>query len=38
MLEETFTYFGTEGMKIERNRAEALNHIFNHDMHHRKLL
>jgi uncharacterized damage-inducible protein DinB len=35
MLEETFTYFDTKGNKYERNRAEALDHIFNHNTHHR---
>ncbi|CAF2472727.1 unnamed protein product [Rotaria sp. Silwood2] len=34
-MEETFPYFDTKGMKIERNCAEALNHIFNHNTHHR---
>jgi len=35
MIEETFTYFNTKGNKYERNRAEALDHIFNHNTHHR---
>ncbi|CAF1475548.1 unnamed protein product, partial [Rotaria sordida] len=35
MMEETFPYFDTKGMKIERNRAEALDHMFNHNTHHR---
>jgi uncharacterized damage-inducible protein DinB len=35
MGEETFTYFNTKGDKYERNRAEALDHIFNHNTHHR---
>jgi uncharacterized damage-inducible protein DinB len=35
MNEESFTYFDTKGVKYERNRAEALDHIFNHSTHHR---
>jgi uncharacterized damage-inducible protein DinB len=33
--EETFTYFDTKGKETERNRGEALDHIFNHNTHHR---
>ncbi|CAF3441561.1 unnamed protein product [Rotaria sp. Silwood1] len=35
MAEEKFQYIDTEGNKQERNRAEALDHIFNHNTHHR---
>ncbi|CAF2985009.1 unnamed protein product [Rotaria sp. Silwood2] len=35
MTEETFSYFDTEGNKTERNRSEALDHVFNHTTHHR---
>ena len=35
MKEETFTYFDTKGKETERNRSEALDHIFNHNTHHR---
>lgn len=35
MKEETFQYFDTEGNPCERNRAEALDHVFNHNTHHR---
>ena len=35
MAEETFRYLDTKGNQCERNRAEALDHIFNHNTHHR---
>lgn len=35
MNEEIVSYVDTEGNKVERNRSEALDHIFNHNTHHR---
>jgi uncharacterized damage-inducible protein DinB len=35
MREESFAYFDTQGSPCERIRAEALDHIFNHNTHHR---
>ncbi|CAF0800138.1 unnamed protein product [Adineta steineri] len=35
MNEETFTYLDTKGKKHERSRVETLDHIFNHNTHHR---
>jgi uncharacterized damage-inducible protein DinB len=35
MTEETFTYLDTKGNQHERNRTEALDHVFNHNTHHR---
>ncbi|CAF1388828.1 unnamed protein product [Rotaria sordida] len=35
MMEESFTYFDIKGKTCKRNRAEALDHIFNHNTHHR---
>ncbi|CAF1157522.1 unnamed protein product [Adineta ricciae] len=35
MKEDTFTYVDTKGNQHERVRAEALDHIFNHNTHHR---
>lgn len=35
MSEETFSYLDTKGKKWERTRAEVLDHIFNHNTHHR---
>lgn len=35
MNEETISYFDTDGNRQERNRAETLDHVFNHNTHHR---
>lgn len=35
MSEETFAYFDTRNKKTERTRAEVLDHVFNHNTHHR---
>jgi uncharacterized damage-inducible protein DinB len=35
MKEETFTRQDTKGIPRERSRVEALDHVFNHNTHHR---
>lgn len=35
MAEETIQYLDTKGNQCERNLTEALDHIFNHNTHHR---
>ena len=35
MTDEKFIYFDTQGTKRERDRGEALDHVFNHSTHHR---
>lgn len=35
MSEETFIHLDTKGIKRERNVTEVLDHVFNHNTHHR---
>lgn len=35
MQEESFSYLDTDGNRVDRNRSVALDHIFNHNTHHR---